>query len=672
MRDAARILVSGGATAPGPEPGAVLRAAGFHVLESALTGIEDERFDLILLCGDDVVPACAAARQHPALATVPLLAVVPREPVTESTAAMAAGADDVVLLPIQSGALEVRVRAHLRAGEDRASARDARRSEETIVEIQRIIASGGESHETLRDVLLQALPILPYDRASVVLLAEASESAYVVAATDDPTLTKYAVDLDVYPELRAALAARDVLIIDEIARSPILAAQAEALRARGVRAVAVFPVEWRRRIAGALFLRASRPVPVLSPRQLAFGRILAGLVAQQVSSGIVLAELREQTHRISLARYETERRLRAIEQLREYFEAASDGIAVVDGEGRILFVNRAAEAITGFARDGLLGCPLTDLVPDAQRDGFQEVIYRVLGGTNLEAFDLDLTTTSGDPICVSVSTSTVLSEHGAAILSFRDVTAERALETELRKTKEFLEKLIDSTVDAIVAADIQGNIILFNPGAERVYGHRAEEVIGRLPVEKLYPEGVARKIMRMLRSPSYGGVGRLELTRREILAKNGDVVPVNMTASIIYEDGREVATVGIFSDLRERIRIEQRLLRAQEKLLVTEKQALVAELAGAAAHELNQPLTSVMGYAELLRKKMALDDPHSRAIDIILREATRMAEIVKKIGRITRYETKAYVGSAQILDLERSSERPGEPPDKGREGTSGK
>ena len=62
-----------------------------------------------------------------------------------------------------------------------------------------------------------------------------------------------------------------------------------------------------------------------------------------------------------------------------------------------------------------------------------------------------------------------------------------------------------------------------------------------------------------------------------------------------------------------------------------------------------------MGYAELLRKRMTSDDPHFRAVDTILREAERMAEIVRKIGRITRYETKAYVGGAQILDLEKSS-----------------
>jgi len=155
-------------------------------------------------------------------------------------------------------------------------------------------------------------------------------------------------------------------------------------------------------------------------------------------------------------------------------------------------------------------------------------------------------------------------------------------------------------------------------------------------------------------------------SRRDIVTKEGELIPVTLTASIVYEDGKEVASVGIISDLRERLKIEERLRAAQEKLIVTEKQALIAELAGTTAHELNQPLTSVMGYAELLRKKMQPDDANFRAIDIILREAERMAEIVRKIGRITRYETKTYVGSTQILDLEKSTTvdtTPSGPPD---------
>jgi hypothetical protein len=161
--------------------------------------------------------------------------------------------------------------------------------------------------------------------------------------------------------------------------------------------------------------------------------------------------------------------------------------------------------------------------------------------------------------------------------------------------------------------------------------------------------------MAMLRAAEHGGVGKLEQTRREIRTKSGELIPVNMTASMIYEDGREVATVGIFSDLRERLRIEQRLLQAQEQLELQERQAMVAQLAGAAAHELNQPLTSIMAYTELIKRRMGGDDKQLRAVGVIEKEAERMADIVKKIGRITRYETKEYVGSASIIDLDKSA-----------------
>jgi len=112
-----------------------------------------------------------------------------------------------------------------------------------------------------------------------------------------------------------------------------------------------------------------------------------------------------------------------------------------------------------------------------------------------------------------------------------------------------------------------------------------------------------------------------------------------------------VATVGIFSDLRERLEIERNLDAAQKKLIETEKQAAIVELAGAAAHELNQPLTSVVGYSEMLRRKIKETDPLRRPIDIIFREAERMAEIVRKIGQITKYRTKPYGGKTMIVDL---------------------
>ena len=82
---------------------------------------------------------------------------------------------------------------------------------------------------------------------------------------------------------------------------------------------------------------------------------------------------------------------------------------------------------------------------------------------------------------------------------------------------------------------------------------------------------------------------------------------------------------------------------------------MAIELAGAAAHELNQPLTSVMGYAQvLLRKLDAGGRAPAASCETILDEADRMAAIVRKLGSLTRYETKSYVGGAQIIDLDRS------------------
>jgi signal transduction histidine kinase len=101
--------------------------------------------------------------------------------------------------------------------------------------------------------------------------------------------------------------------------------------------------------------------------------------------------------------------------------------------------------------------------------------------------------------------------------------------------------------------------------------------------------------------------------------------------------------------------METELTRAQENLREREKDIAVAELAGATAHELNQPLTAVIGYAELLGRHLEKSSSLHRAADVIIAESERMAQIVKKIGKITKYETVSYVGGAHILDLDKAS-----------------
>jgi len=144
-----------------------------------------------------------------------------------------------------------------------------------------------------------------------------------------------------------------------------------------------------------------------------------------------------------------------------------------------------------------------------------------------------------------------------------------------------------------------------------------------------------------------------------MLNSDGEPMQVQLSASLVIDNGHPIGSVGIFTDIREKLRMEARLSMAQEELRSREKQAIVAELAGAAAHELNQPLTSVIGYAELLRRQLENHPQLSYAASVIVGESERMAEIVRKVGKITKYETKSYVGAAKILDLEKASENEG-------------
>jgi PAS domain S-box-containing protein len=349
-----------------------------------------------------------------------------------------------------------------------------------------------------------------------------------------------------------------------------------------------------------------------------------------------------------------------LSQLRRYedfFSHVNDGMAVLDEQGRVLTVNPAGCSILGLRGEETRGLPLPELV--AKESAMEaSLLWRELaGGGRVLSADLSVHTKDGRTVTLAVSAGPLRSQNGHAILSFRDVSERRELESELRKTKEFLERLIHATPDGIVAADLQGTLLLFNKGAERMTGFPASGLVGKWNIRELYPPGLAEEMMRRLREARAAGEesGRV---RCEIVARSGEVIPVDLSAAIVSEDGRDTATVGVFRDLREELRRESELRKTRERLEQAEKAAVVSALAGAAAHELNQPLTSVLGFSELLFRRTGEQDKGREELAAILREAERMAQIVKKIGRITRYETTAYVGRTRIVDLERASNPP--------------
>ena len=107
---------------------------------------------------------------------------------------------------------------------------------------------------------------------------------------------------------------------------------------------------------------------------------------------------------------------------------------------------------------------------------------------------------------------------------------------------------------------MNGRVVLFNRAAERIYGKGAGDVVGG-DVRVLYPEGTAKKIMKMIRA----GGGRIEGLKVDIVDAVGAVVPVSFSGALIFEGKTPVGSVGIFTDLREKMQMEQRLQAAQPR-----------------------------------------------------------------------------------------------------------
>lgn len=629
--------------------------SGREALARVESGIPGAILLDLVMPDTDGFEVLAQLRSTAGLESVPVVVLTALDGDDDIERIFAAGADDYVRKPFRAPELVARIRAQLRLRDYTARLAKRERDSEAVLELTQTLSSSLDIRNILFTVVQRVAEVAHVDRCSIVLAGEARDVGFVLATSDDQKLRDLQLDLRKYPEIREVLTRGDSLVIRDAASHPLMAAVRQNEHGLMFSSLALVPIEYDEKRMGVIFLRSKRAV-AFDERQLGLVRTVANATAIALRNARLLQSLREETRESTYARVEAERRVQMFQRYADFFESAADGMVVIDREGHVLFSNPRAREIVGYPEPELVGRHLEELAVGEERDRVRRLLAGFGEGIYPRSVDLCVHTRDEVPIVLSVNFSSVLHEDDAVLFTFRDVTLERQTEVELKQTKEFLERVIDSSIDAIVSADMEGRILVFNRAASRIFGHRAEEVLGKSVVERLYPPGAAREVMRKIRDPAVSGPGRLEDYRVDMLSATGETIPVKLSAALITENGVSVGSVGVFTDIRDQLRMEARLNRAQEELRNREKQAIVAELAGTAAHELNQPLTSVIGYAELLRRKLEPGSQMQNAADVIIHEAERMAEIVRKIGKITKYETKSYVGETRILDLEKSTE----------------
>jgi PAS domain S-box-containing protein len=539
------------------------------------------------------------------------------------------------------------------------------RNLDLLLELTARYAESTDVDALLHDVTRRLAEILGIPRASL-LLDDGAGSAVVVAASDAPDIKNLRIEMDRYPEVRQCLRTGLATVVEDVPSHPLLEGMHERVAAAGVRSIAALPLSVQGKVLGVLLVRASGARPAFTPAEVDFLATVGHATAVALRNAHLIESVRGESEREKSGRLVAEQRAAELQRYQAFFAHVSEGIAILDGTGRVLLLNPAGAAMLEVDPAQLQGRHVEDLTGALGAEALTALLCAVARGEVQRDVDVQARTPFSRLLTLSVSGAPLREGDAAAILSFRDVTEPRRIENELRRTKEFLEKLVDNTVDAVVAMDMKGRFVLFNKGAEALTGYSAQEALAGLSAADFFVgEGMVGELLERMRASEHGGPGRLALTRQEIVTKSGERVPVNMTGSILYEGAREVATVGILRDLRDRVQLERKLSDATLRLERSERSAEMIALAGTAAHELNQPLTSVLGYAELLKRKLGPDDYAWAKVDIIHKEAERMKEIVRKIGRITRFETKPYVGEARILDLERASDEEGAPSSKG-------
>lgn len=235
---------------------------------------------------------------------------------------------------------------------------------------------------------------------------------------------------------------------------------------------------------------------------------------------------------------------------------------------------------------------------------------------------------------------------------------------EVEAAERYLADLVENSADAIITSDLEGRVVLYNTGAERLLGYARAEVVGK-PVTDLYASrDAAGMVLRELRGERFGGAGRLQGFEVELRAKSGELIPVSLTASITHDAaGNEIGTAGISKDLREHKRL-------QKELVEHEKMATVGEVGALLCHETNNFLESILTAGTLslaffkserikrIFTEAGIGDEMAREIErlgVIHAEALRIGKITDRVQRLASkksYDTTPYVDDVQMIDLD--------------------
>jgi PAS domain S-box-containing protein len=310
----------------------------------------------------------------------------------------------------------------------------------------------------------------------------------------------------------------------------------------------------------------------------------------------------------------------------QLFESLEEGVYISTPEGKLLEVNPALVSILGYdSKEDLLNLPPEQLSVDARGEPALGRTGSQSGRTRTR--ELRLKRKDGG-VAVCVDTSTGVMEEGRLVRyqgTLVDVTEKRALERQLRRQEEFRQRLLESFPDLILVLDMKGQYTFVSARISELLGYGPEHLIGKNvdDVENTSPELAA-----LYRTVATGKSSR---TSCEYGSRHHDGswrTMLGMASPLLNAEGKPAGVIISVRDVTMEKKLEQQIIQS-------ERLAAMGQMIGGFAHELNNPLTSILGMAELLQEGGVSEAAHKQ-IGILHQQARRAAEIVQNLQYFAR------------------------------------